>query len=270
MNIYVLNDTSRQHAGCRATMNAIYNILKDHKIIGTHYVGMREIDVDAYKQADYVLVNGEGTMHSGCNNMRFLMKVLKDAKNDGKMASLINSVWQNNPDYTELFHDLDFVSFREPLSQQEAGFGEVYKDMAFHNDYIVYGKNKRLSVYKGDVFGGVNWHDALDDFDYKHVPLGTNFQEIITKMKSCKFYITGQYHGVIMAIISNTPFVAIQGNTHKIEGLIKAAGCKIPVCTEPKEVRKCIDNISLYVKEFDKLREYYLNAPKITPEVLGL
>lgn len=211
MKIYVLNDTSHKHAGCRATMKAFYNLFKNHEIICRNYVGAQhhnDLHEAKFNECDLVVCNGEGTMHHDKPAVKFLMWALDKGQKLGKRTMLINSIWQSNPDkYKEILSKLDFLSFREILSQKEAGMGLVFPDLVFNNEYIVREKTGKDLLYIDDNF-----------------PLEGDFQILVDKMADCKHFTTTKYHGVILAIISKTPFTALSRDTHKITGLIKTAG----------------------------------------------
>jgi len=210
MKVYVLNDTSKsphkKHAGSVATMKALHELLSDHEVVGRHCAGLGGPDEKCLDECDVVVCNGEGTMHHDSKSMRFLMKVLDRAQKMGKKTMLINSVWDSNSNYDDTLRAFDFLSFREELSQMDAGMGRVFKDLVFNNEYEVPPKSKRTKVYTEETL-------SLTSKD---------FQELIYAMADCSLYQTSRYHGVILAMISNTPFEVLPGaNTHKIEGLLK-------------------------------------------------
>jgi len=207
MKIYILNHTAksphRDHPGSVETMKALYKLLEDHKIIGRHCSGLG-VDYKLLKEADFVICNGEGTMHHNSKSMRRIMAALTTAQGFGKKTALINSVWDSNDDYhKETLEKLDFLSFREELSQKSAGLGVVRADLVFNNDYDIPEKTGKNEVFTDDMFYS-----------------GT-FQELINKMADCGRLITSKYHGVILALISGTRFEVVLGaNSHKIKGLL--------------------------------------------------
>ncbi len=270
MKVYVLNDTSRQHAGCKATMKAFYTLLDGHEVIFTHYVGTKDTDQDKLIEADLVICNGEGTMHSNCRQLNFMLGVLRAAQDLGKKTALVNSVWQSNPAHYDVLSKLDLLTFREVLSQQEANIpnSKVYADLCFNNPYASWASNKDKEVLKGEVFSGIKWRHALDNFNYDTVLLDRPFSELLERLRNCKLYITGQYHGVVLATIARVPFVAVQANTHKIQGFLKTAGVAIPVCQEEQEIQHEINTYQDKIHLYKQLFDYYDRSPRLTKEVL--
>jgi polysaccharide pyruvyl transferase WcaK-like protein len=47
--------------------------------------------------------------------------------------------------------------------------------------------------------------------------------DLFTRISSKSLIVTGRFHMVCMALLAGTPFIALQGNTHKIEGLLADA-----------------------------------------------
>ena len=230
MKIYVLNDTSQKHAGCQATMKAFYNLLTDHKVICKHYVGSKKLNMDRLHECDAVICNGEGTMHHNGRSMMFLIDILRKAQALHKKTMLINSIWDSNVDVDDVLYKLDFISFREVLSQKSAGVGVVYPDLVFNNTYLVPKKTGEDMI-----------------FTDKTLPLVGDFQELINEMADCRMFMTSKYHGVILAIICKTPFIGMRLKTHKIEGLFKTV-----------DTLKCSNVI-----------KYYNDAPLLTKEIIN-
>jgi hypothetical protein len=48
--------------------------------------------------------------------------------------------------------------------------------------------------------------------------------DLCRRISSSSLIITGRFHVVCLAMLARTPFIAVAGNTHKIEGLLADAG----------------------------------------------
>ena len=53
---------------------------------------------------------------------------------------------------------------------------------------------------------------------------------LFNRISSTSLIVTGRFHMVCMAMLARTPFVALQGNTHKIEGLLADANLSNRYC----------------------------------------
>lgn len=148
MNVVILNDTSyKPHHGCELVMSNIKSLLKANgfNILFSLAVGKKWSSnkkfLSTLKKANFVLVNGEGTIHHSQERGLELVKIAKFAKEAYNIPSiLINSTFQENSkeiiEYTKYF-DLIFV--RESFSQNELlrhGIkSEVVPDMTFYSKF---------------------------------------------------------------------------------------------------------------------------------------
>jgi hypothetical protein len=51
-----------------------------------------------------------------------------------------------------------------------------------------------------------------------------NVHELCRQISGSSLIVTGRFHMVCLAMLARTPFIAVGGNTHKIEGLLADAG----------------------------------------------
>lgn len=49
-------------------------------------------------------------------------------------------------------------------------------------------------------------------------------EAFVARMSGLRLLVTGRFHGVCLALVTRTPFVAVETNTHKIHGLIADTG----------------------------------------------
>lgn len=276
MKVFVLNDTSsvkrrgrtHDHAGSNATMREFYALLAGHEIIGRHYAGSKNIK-STIADSDLVICNGEGTMHHDRWQVRLIMGALREAQERRQKTALVNSVWhENGSRYDDVLDRLDFLSFREVNSYEASGRrGKIYPDLVFGVKCRVLPKSRRAETCKGiDVKG------MLNPLPYRRIPVEGSFQKCIDLMTDCAVYVTGQYHGAILAIMTKTPFVAIRGNTPKIEGLVRTAGVNIEVYGDAKDMEKRVEAAGNRQGMFDAIHAYYKNLLPLqkSPELLAL
>jgi len=258
MRIYLLNDTSAEHAGCNAVMRSIRAACTGHDIIAVHRVGELWRDLAAIKACDAVLVNGEGTIHHRAEKGRFLLEVLREAQELGKKTLLVNALFQEEPPfYPDVLRNLDYFSVREPMSAQCArrcGGNPVVRLDSCAGIDLSAGASFKVSAaaVRGDTHPAAPTHGLLEKLDLAHLGLGGRFEDVVATLKTCRLYVTGQHHGVYAAGLAGIPFVPVVSNSHKIESLIEWSALPIPVCRTLEEVQQGI--------------EYALNHPEVYEE----
>jgi hypothetical protein len=276
MNIFILNDTSIGHAGSWQTMQNLYYLLKDHIILGKHILNSTTIDNTVWDAADTVICNGEGTMHHDQPSCRFLMEALKRAQKEKKKTLLINSVWQHIDEYySDVIQKLDFVSVREPLSAENMiRFShrepKIFLDLTA-NIQPSFSNSKQIQQYAIGCSGAsCHFANYFSTLKYPKINLDNkyNFYTNIDELHSYKAYITGQHHGVYMAALARTPFIAVPSNTHKIEGLIKWSNIPIHVCLTEDEITNSIKNIDTEIEKYIQFFAWFASAPRLTEIIL--
>jgi hypothetical protein len=60
-----------------------------------------------------------------------------------------------------------------------------------------------------------------------------SWPKIIHSMKMAGYLVTRRHHAVYAVLCAGTPFVAREGNSHKIRGIIESAGIDIIVAEKP-------------------------------------
>lgn len=142
----LVNDTSlNRHHGCHLVSRQIDRLAKEAGIL----IGARsavgqdwradQAFVTALKNADMVLVNGEGTLHSSKPYALPVVQVAEYAGSLSKPAFLINSIWQGNDErFIDAARHFSAIWVRESTSQSElakAGIrAEVVPDLTLSSD----------------------------------------------------------------------------------------------------------------------------------------
>lgn len=79
--------------------------------------------------------------------------------------------------------------------------------------------------------------------------------ELVDSLKTASLLITGRHHAVYAACKARLPFAAIDGNSHKIRGLVRTSGVNIPVARTLDELRDVVSwaeaNRTVYDQLFD-------------------
>lgn len=86
----------------------------------------------------------------------------------------------------------------------------------------------------------------------------TPYQEIVKILADARLLIGGRFHPSIFAASHGTPFIAIEGNTHKMEGLIEMLEYDIPVCKWRDIDAFALTIESVKKRDMEKISEHLL------------
>lgn len=237
-----LGDHSKYHCGSAAVAKVILQQLSASGVV---------VKDDNY---DVLVVNGEGSMHHDSTAHTRKMEALTHAIETGRKGVLINSVWQDNSDrYDGILAKLEQIVVRESLSQAELSqkhgiASKVIPDLSFQCPWknrapLFAPKGKVLitdfyaeSLGNFAILNGGKWV-KMPFFDLKKL----SWDQAVSTLKQNELLVTGRHHAVYAACRARTPFVAMKGNTHKIEGIVASAGAKIPILESLRDVEATID-----------------------------
>ncbi|MBT9292159.1 glycosyltransferase family 29 protein [Prosthecodimorpha staleyi] len=224
--------------------------------------------VEAHEDYDVVVVNGEGSMHHGVHSFHQKMLLLGEAVARRRPAFLVNTVWQRNGRlFDHVLRHLDAITVRERASQRDlkarhgiqaelrldASFWAPVAPVAAREDF---GGGTVVTDFYSRQFGNfVRMTGGLLKAK-PYIDMGEyGWPELIASLRTASLLVTGRHHAVYAACRARLPFVAMAGNTHKIEGLIEASGLPIPIAREARELPGLIDwadrHRSTYVELFD-------------------
>jgi len=225
MNVLYANDTSDYHCGCSLTCNILTSLIKKYGTITktlkcpSFQYNTPDWDTVNLSEIDIIIINGEGTVHHNSRGVQYIIKLAEKAKREGKKVCLINTVIDSVNCDMSIF---DYISCRESISAQ--GKYNVVHDACFYHQ-VNYSPGKNI-LFSDSVNGGVS--NQMKQLFGKHtdslyVPFDGHhsYDEMLKSYQSARIVVTGRYHGVVFAMMSGKPFLAIRSNTHKIEGLCK-------------------------------------------------
>lgn len=257
----VAGDTSGYHGGCDAVMRTLWRLAATK--------GWRVVPEGA--ACDALLVNGEGNMHHGSKRFHHKMRLLGEAVAAGRPAFLVNSVWQDNPpDYDALLPQLSGLFVREVLSQRElaerhGARAEVVPDASFFDrlPWFTQRRNFRGRPAVTDFFvkpqtavarpHRFERRDSLFPTAQPLPFLEWSWGRIVASLRTASYVITGRHHAVYAACVARVPFVASEGNTHKIRGLIASANADILVAETPEEIPAIVNANLSRPEEYERL-----------------
>ncbi len=126
-------------------------------------------------------------------------------------------------------------------------------------------KTKSLNRYLKDIllrlFANKKTKATLNpEIDNLFINSTSDFISIIA---SARFVVTGRFHAICVALQTQTPFVALSSNTHKIEGLLNDVGLSHRLIDE-KELKKVeLTSFMAFSKnEIESISQYCNNSKK--------
>ena len=215
MKIVILNDTSGYHFGCELVMQTYVEQFRrvGIEVVNTFPVGTKVFDIP--ESVDLVVVNGEGSLHHGGHEQ--LVQIAERYP-----SVLINSVWQQNPEYTAL-RKFKYIAVRESLSYHQLPTGlqhvEIVPDLCFGSSLLM---NYQKPTHTKDI----GFTDSVTESK-------TNRRGFTALMPAIDFLSTmcqyrrlciGRFHAVVAASVLQIPFSCWPSNTHKIRGLLHDMG----------------------------------------------
>ncbi|WP_083893649.1 polysaccharide pyruvyl transferase family protein [Herbaspirillum sp. B65] len=193
--------------------------------------------IESIREADAVVVNGEGTIHHGGG--LHLLAILDLAIELGKGAFLINATLEEIPEYQDVLSRLDDLVVREGYSAEYArALGanpRVVADSILEADFhdgvdALYNEKIVLTDChhaRRDVYHALNLVSEIFEDDVVHFPLESlervsDWKETLRKFRAARLVVTGRYHGVYLAAMAGTRFVALPSNSWKVPALLEA------------------------------------------------
>ncbi len=122
--VAVLNDTDvgGMHFGCNRVMANIKRLSEQYGLRIWSTVPAATPSFSPYmrraiREADIVMINGEGTLHHGRRRARWLIEAVEYAKSKNKPVALVNALYQQNPElWNPVVRELDIIYARDALS----------------------------------------------------------------------------------------------------------------------------------------------------------
>ena len=125
--VFLINDTSQEgHHGCTLVMRHLNRLLSEHRIQRTGRVRSgryaKDYHPQAAREADVILVNGEGTLHHNGPQVHALFDCLqKAARESGAPVWVLNTLLQElSPPHYDLLRSCAQVVCRESASLSDA------------------------------------------------------------------------------------------------------------------------------------------------------
>lgn len=241
MQALLLNDCTSYHVGSRAVTNSIIRLAEAAGIQITAFSA--KPDTSELPPCDLVIVNGEGTFHHNAPRALLLHQLAGCFKKRGTKVVLINAVVQQM--------DVDFGIYdrlvtRESLSARELARRhprldiEVIPDLALCHPMPELPPKKRHGIMFIDSVSGQHTQildrlAASQGCGAMRLCLWKNsFDELLEFMAGKELIVTGRFHGAVLAIMAETPFLAIPSNTWKTRGMLADLGLSTQYCADER------------------------------------
>lgn len=235
MKAVIVNDTSNEHhLGCTAVIESLKKLCAKNgieivKLFRRDKVTSRNSSFSlALDASDFVIINGEGTFHRSPELGMQMLEVCKD-----KPSVLINTVWEKVfVPSRELLRNVLLVSVRESLSYEQitkvvdAEKVTIVPDLIFYADIR---QQHNFNIGYGDSVMGHLRGSLRKNRNYFPMQVRATEPDLLAYvgwLKSLSMYVTGRFHGICLAAMVGTSFLAFPSNSHKVEGLLKDMGCE--------------------------------------------
>jgi hypothetical protein len=247
----LLNDTRLFHAGAAASVAALEGLLAEagHEVVQAVSVLKDPVGTP---QQQLVVCNGEGTLHHG--NGRRLLDYMAEAKRSGSLVWLLNSVWDRMPreaavvaagfDRVDLRDEASYAQLKSAIPEGSPVRLGWSCDASTHpivlrtpERSLSEAESLRGRVVVGDFYGFQgfpdNWHCPVDDarrqLGLQETEVGwlglrgSPWTSLIDSLQGARLYLTGQYHGAVLAHLACVPVLVLPGTSHK--SLVFGSSC---------------------------------------------
>ncbi|MDR2877005.1 MAG: polysaccharide pyruvyl transferase family protein [Chromatiales bacterium] len=296
MKIALFNDTAAYgHFGCHAVSDAHARMLgrAGHEVKERFFLDWSPVVTDPrgpgainhllhdddfrhrIENVDAVIVNGEGTIHHGSG--LHLLAVLGAAQKLGKATLLVNAVYENSEFHEDVIARLDDFTVREQSSLEYAKSRKLPARLVLDSSYAASFSDDRLIDLSEKVVL-TDWHlqrtadvgKTIRDYlaerrehafflPFERSDAIKIWHRIPASLSSATVVHTARHHGVYFCIKAKIPFVALPSNTHKVEGLLKQYGPKIPIVKSLNDLKEgekwAMANKNYYEDFFHKIEE---------------
>ncbi|WP_171121953.1 MULTISPECIES: polysaccharide pyruvyl transferase family protein [unclassified Ruegeria] len=242
-----------QHLGCAVVSQQIERELSKRGIVVAGWINSLEglsqiIQKDPSLDFDTVVINGEGTLHHGRPRAFEILLIGKILAEKGKSVHLVNSIWEENPDhFIELLGNYSMVSVRDRASATQLiskGIDATYapdlswthkisteqakpsREVIGIQDCVLKDRARLLASFArakqaqfhvmGRFFYEVQ-QELLEGSDPLRFPKPLEPSDFLT----AKAWVTGRYHGLILALRHRHKVVSVASNTSKISQLLQ-------------------------------------------------
>ncbi|MDB4670727.1 polysaccharide pyruvyl transferase family protein [Pirellulaceae bacterium] len=218
VKVVLVNDTSlfNPHFGCQLVGQTMREQLcrVNAELIAAFPIDFKpKFAQKFFRQADLVLINGEGSIHHGKN-----LHLLHLA--DEYPTALINCIFQDNGTQSSL-KNLLYISTRESLSAEEIRKSgpdcDVVPDLLFASSML---RATPRTVSKIELGITDNVVNPLSGFSPKSLLVN----DVLSNLARCQRICAGRFHAAVAACVMGIPFSTWDSNTWKTRGMMGDIG----------------------------------------------
>jgi len=258
-----IGDHSNVHCGCKAVVQVFYDAIAK---IG---------QITQSDEYDILIVNGEGSMHHNTGPFSIKAEAIRTGFDRGAKVYFLNTVWQMNDGRlddilprlaTVTVRDIDS---RDDMIRRHSFTPKIFPDISLQAKIEPTPAARQLdgrmaiTDFHSQAFDGfmrvTDGRLARATYlDMKRL----SWSEFVNTLSTASLLITGRQHAVMAACKARTPFVALEGNTHKISGFLRLSGIKIPVCSSPTEINSVSTWVTRNNSAFQDLFDWVEGLPQ--------
>lgn len=239
--VLILNDCTRWHAGSAAVIDELKHWFKD-AIVET---AAAPIEVShPLPKADFVVLNGEGTLHDNAPAAVAWLRLLGEFQSQGVPTAVVNAtVWRMKTQHLQPLRRARVVGVRDRQSSEVLDRFDIphhiHPDLSlgFLARHISPGVEREYPSCPPYWIVGRSWrtppqkvaerYKSLVDFpaEFMEVPRSHDPRAFAgfahdLRMRDDTVFLTGEFHAFCAAAYTGVPVVVITGNTPKIEGMV--------------------------------------------------
>lgn len=267
----LFNDTrDEKHIGCIATVINLIKFCKDCGIEIVKTYSRKNIkEFINLEQVKFIIINGEGTFY---NAPEYFIKILDVLEKYNLQAIILNTVWQKMFGNFNL-NRIKLIAFRESLSFNDfkSNYPDFKGETLLTSDMIFYSNYEINKLGFGDsVLSGLKRHLKQNNYmPLQYIGSIPDVYAYLNWLSSLELYITGRFHGIVLSIIAETPFLAFPSTSHKVESLLKDLKCEDLLINSLSEIeakrelaKTKIDNFKMYKLQAKKRLDILKNKLK--------
>lgn len=226
---------------------------------------------------DAVVVNGEGTIHH--HGGLHLLAILRGAQAMGIPTYLVNAVIQESERDLETLRRLRDFTVRDAASSRYLRRLDVSHrivlDSIFEAEFAdepAFDMQEKIAVTDCQMSRTADIGVALTSLlaslgdDGVYYPLKDSaradaWQHAVADLRTARLVVTARHHGVCLAAMAGVPFVALQSNTWKVEGLLEVLPGDLSICTDLGTLPQACERALRSADTFTKIKQF-VNAKR--------